>query len=80
MTLIGSFIGPETATHLHSATKGFWGPVIAREWTKYGQWLLQDGEWNGKQIVRKDLLHELLKPSDANPGHGLALWLNQSGG
>lgn len=21
--------GPETATHLHSATKGFWGPVIA---------------------------------------------------
>ena len=21
--------GPDTATHLHSATKGFWGPVIA---------------------------------------------------
>ncbi|TWU57116.1 Beta-lactamase [Rubripirellula reticaptiva] len=54
--------------------------LTALEWIKYGQWLLQDGEWNGKQIVRKDLLHELMKPSDANPGHGLALWLNQPGG
>jgi CubicO group peptidase (beta-lactamase class C family) len=54
--------------------------LTAREWMKYGQWLLQEGEWNGKPIVRKDLLHELTKPSDANRGHGLALWLNQPGG
>ena len=54
--------------------------LTAAEWIKYGQWLLQEGEWNGKQIVRKDLLHELVKPSDANPGHGLALWLNRPGG
>ncbi len=54
--------------------------LTASEWMKYGRWLLQDGEWTGKQIVRKDLLHELIKPSDANPGHGLAFWLNQPGG
>ena len=54
--------------------------LTARNWAKYGQWLLQGGEWNGKQIVRKDLLDELVKPSKANPGHGLALWLNQPGG
>ena len=54
--------------------------LTARNWAKYGQWLLQGGEWNGKQIVKKDLLDELVKPSKANPGHGLALWLNQPGG
>ena len=54
--------------------------LSARNWIKYGQWLLQGGEWNGKQIVRRDLLAELVKPSDANPGHGLALWLNAPGG
>ena len=54
--------------------------LTARNWVKYGQWLLQGGRWNGKQIVRKDLLDELVKPSKANPGHGLALWLNRPGG
>jgi len=54
--------------------------LTADNWAKYGQWLLQGGRWEGKQIVRKDLLEELLKPSQANPGHGLALWLNQPGG
>jgi CubicO group peptidase (beta-lactamase class C family) len=54
--------------------------LTAHNWGKYGQWLLQGGEWNGKQIVKKELLHELVKPSAANPGHGLALWLNQPGG
>ena len=54
--------------------------LTARNWARYGQWLLQRGEWNGKQIVAKELLDELVKPSAANPGHGLALWLNQPGG
>ena len=52
----------------------------AREWIKYGQWLLQGGEWEGKQIVRRELLGELVKPSQANSGHGLAFWLNRPGG
>jgi CubicO group peptidase (beta-lactamase class C family) len=54
--------------------------LTAREWLKYGQWLCQGGEWKGNQIVRKDLLAELVKPSTTNAGHGLALWLNQPGG
>jgi CubicO group peptidase (beta-lactamase class C family)/predicted dienelactone hydrolase len=52
----------------------------AREWVKYGQWLLQGGEWNGKQLISRDLLDELVKPSKTNAGHGLALWLNQPDG
>ncbi|MCI0749524.1 MAG: beta-lactamase family protein [Nevskiales bacterium] len=54
--------------------------LTAREWVKYGQFLLQKGEWNGKQLIRKDLMEEILKPSGANPGHGLAMWLNVPGG
>jgi len=54
--------------------------LTASNWVKYGQWLLQGGLWEGKQIVRKDLLEELVKPSKANPGHGMSLWLNQPGG
>ncbi len=54
--------------------------LTARNWAKFGQCLLQGGEWEGKQIIRKDLLAELVKPTKANPGHGLALWLNQPGG
>lgn len=52
----------------------------AREWIKYGQWLLDGGKHDGKQIVSKDLLDELVKPSKVNPGHGLAIWLNKPDG
>lgn len=52
----------------------------AREWIKYGRWLLQKGTWKGKPIVKRELFEELLKPSEQNAGHGLALWLNTPGG
>jgi CubicO group peptidase (beta-lactamase class C family) len=54
--------------------------LTAREWMKFGQWLLQGGDWYGKQIVRPELLEQLLEPSKTNPGYGLASWLNQPGG
>ncbi|HUT93045.1 MAG TPA: serine hydrolase [Thermoguttaceae bacterium] len=54
--------------------------LTARDWGKFGQWLLQGGQWNGKQIVQKDLLEECFKPCQANPGYGLTFWLNQPGG
>ncbi len=58
--------GPETATHLHSATKGFWGPVIAA--------MIEDGlvdsfdelasktirEWRGHPRKGKITLRNLL--------------------
>jgi CubicO group peptidase (beta-lactamase class C family) len=75
-------IGVEVGDWMHDASGNPHIPngasLTARNWVKYGQWLLQGGEWNGQQIVQ--LLDELVKPSKANPGHGLALWLNQPGG
>ncbi|MDF1815121.1 MAG: serine hydrolase [Verrucomicrobiales bacterium] len=77
-------IGVTTGEWVHDASGNPHIPngahMKAREWAKYGQWLLQGGEWQGKQLVRKDLLKELVVPGGVNPGHGLALWLNHPEG
>ena len=54
--------------------------ISLREWVKWGQFILQKGEWDGKQLVRPDLMEELFKPSITNPGHGLFVWLNKPQG
>ncbi len=54
--------------------------LTAGDWARYGQFLLQGGQWDGKQIVKRELLDEFYTPSKANPGHGLAIWLNRPGG
>lgn len=54
--------------------------LTARDWATFGQLLLQGGIWEGKQIIRKDLLEECFKQSRANPGYGLTFWLNRPGG
>ena len=77
-------IGVEIGAWAHDATGNPHIPngafVTARNWARYGQWLLQEGEWNGRQIVGADLMRSLPEPSEANPGHGLAIWLNTPGG
>jgi len=57
---------------------GAW--LTARDWARYGQFLLQEGSWDGQQIIPSSLMRELRVPSKPNPGHGLALWLNHPGG
>jgi CubicO group peptidase (beta-lactamase class C family) len=77
-------IGVKIADWVHDASGNPHMPngahLTARDWAKFGQWLLQGGQWNGKQIVKKDLLEECFKPSQANLGYGLTFWLNQPGG
>jgi CubicO group peptidase (beta-lactamase class C family) len=53
--------------------------LTAREWSKFGQFILNKGEWNGKTIVDKDILAECFKGSGTNPSYGLTFWLNNSG-
>ena len=52
--------------------------LTAREWSKFGTLLLNQGKWNGKQIVSKNLLDELIKGSKTNPNYGITFWLNRS--
>jgi CubicO group peptidase (beta-lactamase class C family) len=53
--------------------------LTAREWVKFGLFMKNGGKWNGKQVIRKDLLDELVKGSKANPAYGLTFWLNHPG-
>jgi len=54
--------------------------LTLRNWIKWGRFVLQKGEWEGKQLVRRDLMEELFKPSKPNSGYGLCMWLNTKGG
>lgn len=53
--------------------------LTAREWAKFGLFLKSGGKWNGKQIVAKKLLEEIVVGSKANPAYGLTFWLNNKG-
>ena len=50
--------------------------LTAREWLKFGQLVLQKGQWDGKQIVPSAALAECFVSSATNPAYGLTFWLN----
>jgi CubicO group peptidase (beta-lactamase class C family) len=49
--------------------------MTAEDWAKFGQLLLQHGEWDGKQILDADLLKQCEVGTNENPYYGMALWL-----
>jgi len=51
--------------------------VSPREWIKFGQLILQNGSWNGSQIIDQNYLREIFEGSHANPVYGLTIWLNK---
>lgn len=53
--------------------------MTAREWSQLGKLLVAGGKWNGKQLIKKDLLDELVKGSTINPAYGITFWLNGAG-
>jgi CubicO group peptidase (beta-lactamase class C family) len=53
--------------------------LTAREWAKFGRLLAAGGKWNGKQILRKDLVQELMIGTSANPAYGITFWLDRDG-
>ncbi len=54
--------------------------VSAREWVKYGEFLRQEGTWEGKGLVDPETLKVCRTPSQANPAYGLTFWLLGSRG
>ncbi|WP_394728171.1 serine hydrolase domain-containing protein [Altererythrobacter sp. GH1-8] len=46
-----------------------------RDWTRLGVLLLNDGTWNGREVVPADWIAEMAKPSQVNPNHGMGFWL-----
>jgi CubicO group peptidase (beta-lactamase class C family) len=49
--------------------------LTAREWAKYGQFLLDGGRWGGVPLIDEHRLAECFKGSTANPAYGLTVWL-----
>jgi CubicO group peptidase (beta-lactamase class C family) len=49
--------------------------LTAREWAKFGQLVLQDGVWNGRQLLPRGFEKELFPGTRANPAYGLTWWL-----
>jgi CubicO group peptidase (beta-lactamase class C family) len=53
--------------------------LTAREWAKFGRFLVDGGKWDGRKVLAKKLLDELVTGSAANPNYGITFWLNRSG-
>lgn len=54
--------------------------LTAQEWVKYGILILNQGEWNGQQVLDQSLLSECFVGSEANPGYGMTWWLPMAEG
>ena len=50
--------------------------LTAGDWLRFGRLLLNDGRWDGEQILPAGLLDTLTTPTAASPGYGLSVWLN----
>lgn len=50
--------------------------LTARQWARFGQFVLQGGKWKGKRLVDPATLAQNFTGSDVNAGYGLAWWLN----
>lgn len=49
--------------------------VTAREWAKFGRFVVDGARWNGKPLVRETSLAPCFIGSSANPHYGLGWWL-----
>lgn len=51
--------------------------MTARDWARFGLFVLHGGEWNGAQLVGAKALAENFQGSQANAAYGLTWWLAQ---
>jgi CubicO group peptidase (beta-lactamase class C family) len=51
--------------------------LTAREWARFGELVLGNGNYHGRQIVAAPLLREAFAGSSTNPSYGLTFWLNE---
>ena len=50
--------------------------MTAHDWLRFGRLVLQDGIWEGQQILPSGLQDALRQAPDAAPAYGLTFWLN----
>jgi len=50
--------------------------LTARDWARFGEFILARGVWNGEPLVSPEAFEELFVGSEINPAYGLTFWLN----
>lgn len=54
--------------------------ATTRDWAKFGQFILQNGNWNGEQLLSKNWTNYIRTPNTSSKGeYGGHWWLNQGG-
>ena len=53
--------------------------LTAREWAKFGKFILHQAKWEGRQIVPWNVFKECFVGSRANPNYGITFWLKETG-
>jgi CubicO group peptidase (beta-lactamase class C family) len=53
--------------------------MTAREWAKFGLFILHQGSWQGRQVVPWNVLKECFVGTSANPHYGITFWLKDKG-
>ena len=53
--------------------------MTAREWAKFGLFVLHRGRWADRQIVPAEVLKDCFAGTGANPHYGLTFWLQSVG-
>ena len=53
--------------------------ITAREWAKFGLFVLHHGLWNGQRVLPRKALSACFKGSSANSNYGLTFWLGDKG-
>lgn len=51
--------------------------MTARDWAAFGEFMRLGGRWEGKQVIRRELLAESLQGTKQNPAYGLTWWLRE---
>ncbi|MGD1946962.1 MAG: serine hydrolase domain-containing protein [Croceivirga sp.] len=53
--------------------------ISAEDMARFGLLFLNDGNWNGNQIISKDWIQKAITPSKPNNNYGYMWWLNRVG-
>ncbi|MCG8315554.1 MAG: beta-lactamase family protein [Pseudomonadales bacterium] len=71
-----AFIEVDTTGQFVGGAYGFMSP---RDWLRLGQLYLQEGSWQGEQIISKEWIEFATSPSPVSPEYGAQIWLNTNG-
>lgn len=53
--------------------------ISAEDMARFGLLFLNDGNWNGQQLISKDWIKRAIEPSTPNVNYGYMWWLNKKG-